>query len=290
MKRNNGKILAGKTVFITGSQKNAGKTTFLKYALKSLRVSNTPAFLTIGIDGEHEDSVFGNPKPQIYSEEGDLFITSESMINRSDGVFEIREVFPFKTVLGKLVLLKTLRGGFVELVGPEDNKQLSNIIKYIRKNENYKTILIDGSVNRITQIVSGVDADFVFVAKISPRNIKSGVEKIKKLSLMEKIPLYGGNENSNDIYFHKGALTETSIQKIPKNIKTIVIEDFTKIFLPLNRLKSLQKRRRLFFKDIFNLIFIVVNLMDIEKKEFVETLADKDIFDKIVFNPYEAER
>ncbi len=290
MKIDNEKILTGRTVFITGSQKNAGKTTFLKYALTSLRTEKPPVFLTTGVDGEYKDAVFETPKPQIYAQKDDLFITTESMIKHGGGVFEIREVFPFKTVLGKLVLLKTLRGGFVELVGPEDNKQLSNIIKYIRENENYGTILIDGAVNRITQIVSGVDADFIFVAKISRQNIKSGMDKIRKLSIMEKIPGYNGDENFSDVWFHKGALTENSIQKIPKNKKTVVIEDFTKIFLPLSRLKSFQKRKRLFFKDIFKLIFIVVNLMDIEKKEFMETLDDKDIFDKIVFNPYKAER
>jgi hypothetical protein len=290
MKRNNEFVLPQRTVFITGSEKNAGKTTFLNHALKSLRTETTPAFLTIGIDGETKDIIFGNPKPQIYTEPGDLFVTSDLMIARSGGVFEIREVFPVKTVLGRLVLLKTLRGGFIELVGPEDNEQLSKIISYIKEEEGCQTILIDGAVNRITQVATGIDAGFVFVVKISQQNFKSGLEKIKRLSILEKIPKFNEDTKGLEVWFHKGALTETSIHKIPDNIKTVVVEDFTKIFLSLNQLKDLQNKKELFFRDVFDLLFVVVNLSGMKREEFLESIAGNDITDKIVFNPYQKDR
>jgi len=290
MKRNNGNILSQRTVFITGSEKNAGKTTFLNHALRSLRTETTPAFLTIGIDGETKDIIFGNPKPQVYTEPGDLLITTDSMISRSGGTFEIREVFPFKTVLGRIVLLKTLRGGFIELVGPEDNDQLSKIISYIKEEEGCQTILIDGAVNRITQVATGIDAGFVFVVKISQQNFKSGLEKIKRLSILEKIPKFSEDKKGSEVWFHKGAMTETSIQKIPKDIKTVVVEDFTKIFLSLNQLKNLQNKKELFFRDVFDLLFVVVNLAGIERDEFLQNLEENNITDKIVFNPYQKDR
>lgn len=287
MTASNGNIFSGKTVFITGSEKNAGKTTFLNHALRSLRAETAPAFLTIGIDGETKDIIFGNPKPQIYTEPGDLLVTSDLMIARSGGIFEIREVFPANTVLGKIVLLKTLRGGFIEIVGPEDNEQLSSIIRHIKEEEGCKTILVDGAVNRVTQVASGINAGFVFVTKISRQNFKSGLEKIKKLSILEKIPKFSENTAVSGVWFHKGALTEASLHNLPEGDGIVVIDDFTKIFLSLNQLKRLQRRKELFFRDVFNLLSVVVNLADIERDEFLDNFAGDDICEKIVFNPYQ---
>lgn len=291
MKRNDGNIIAERTVFITGSEKNAGKTTFLNHTLRSLRRDGLPpVFLTIGIDGEQKDIVFSNPKPQIYTEPGDLFITSDQMMDKSGGVFEVREVFPVKTVLGRLVLLKTLRGGFVELVGPEDNGQLSKIISYVKENEGRKTILIDGAVNRVTQVASGIDAGFVFVVKISGRNLKSGLEKIKRLSILEKIPKFSHGDFSGGTWFHKGALTEISLLDLKDDIENIVTDDFTKVFLPFNVLKHLRGEKKLFFRDVFELLHVVVNLADIEREEFLENLSEDTICKKIIFNPYQIKR
>jgi hypothetical protein len=287
MTASNGNIFSGRTVFITGSEKNAGKTTFLNHALRSLRTETTPAFLTIGIDGETKDIIFGNPKPQIYTEPGDLLVTSDLMIARSGGIFEIREVFPANTVLGKIVLLKTLRGGFIEIVGPEDNEQLSSIIRHIKEEEGCKTILIDGAVNRVTQVAAGLNAGFVFVTKISRQNFKSGLEKIKKLSILEKIPEFLQSTGGSHVCFHKGALTETSLQNIKNDIETVVIDDFTKIFLSLNQLKRLQGGKEIFFRNVFDLLSVVVNLKDIEREEFLDNFAGDDICKKIVFNPYQ---
>jgi len=124
--------LVNKTTFLVGNKKNAGKTTFLNYALAQLREVVQPAFFTIGIDGEASDLIFDTPKPKVYTEIGDYVVTSGLMINKSDALFEIIHVFPYKTVLGRLVLAKTLRSGNIELVGSEDNKQLAEIVDYLR--------------------------------------------------------------------------------------------------------------------------------------------------------------
>ena len=60
--------LINKTTFLVGNKKNAGKTTFLNYALKQVREVVSPTFFTIGIDGETSDLIFDTPKPKIYKE------------------------------------------------------------------------------------------------------------------------------------------------------------------------------------------------------------------------------
>jgi hypothetical protein len=146
--------LVNKTTFLVGNKKNAGKTTFLNYALTQLREVVQPAFFTIGIDGEANDLIFDTPKPKIYTETGDYVVTSSLMINKSDALFEIIHVFPYKTVLGRLALAKTLRSGTIELVGSEDNKQLAEIITHLRNEEHIKTMVIDGAASRVTQVAS----------------------------------------------------------------------------------------------------------------------------------------
>ena len=131
-----------KTVFISGNSKNAGKTTFLNYLLPNIRkVVDSLAYLTIGIDGEHEDMIYGTPKPTIYAEAGDYIVTCDSALAASDCNFEIIEVFPFSNKLGKLILVSALRPGSVELIGPENNSHLNYIINYLKRERNIKNHL-----------------------------------------------------------------------------------------------------------------------------------------------------
>ena len=94
--------LVNKTTFLVGNKKNAGKTTFLNYALKQVREVVSPTFFTIGIDGETSDLIFETPKPRVYTEIGDFVVTSDLMINKSDALFEIIHVFPYKNSFGKI--------------------------------------------------------------------------------------------------------------------------------------------------------------------------------------------
>ena len=120
--------LTGRTVFIVGSAKNAGKTTFLNYALSRLRPRGAVGFLSIGVDGEERDLVFGTPKPSIRAEAGDLLVTSDRMLQASELGWELLEAFPGSTVLGRLVLARVRRGGTVELCGPANNERLAPVL------------------------------------------------------------------------------------------------------------------------------------------------------------------
>ncbi|MEA3306513.1 MAG: hypothetical protein U9Q34_01860, partial [Elusimicrobiota bacterium] len=123
------KILRDKTTFIIGSKKNAGKTTFLNYSAARLRKTEPIAYLTIGVDGERTDQVFGTPKPKIFARKNDILLTTDLSLNHSDASFKILNTYPYATVLGKLMLLEVLREGYVELIGPQTNLQLSAILQ-----------------------------------------------------------------------------------------------------------------------------------------------------------------
>ncbi|MDA3812311.1 MAG: hypothetical protein PF518_18485, partial [Spirochaetaceae bacterium] len=192
--------------------------------------------MTIGIDGEKRDLIFGNDKPLIETVKGDIFLTSENLIAYSDGSFSVLHVFPWKTGLGKLILLKTIRKGFVEISGPENNIQLEQILSFIKDDLNLKTFLIDGAINRITQISSSLNAGFYYVCSINHENVHRSIDKMKMISFMNKIDEKKETLNGETTYIHKGAFTKKNLQEIPEKIENIVIEDFTKVFLSVTEL------------------------------------------------------
>ncbi|MCP4180177.1 MAG: hypothetical protein GY756_20625 [bacterium] len=281
--------LINKVTFITGNGKNAGKTTFLNYILPQLRGDvDSIAYLTIGIDGEKEDLIFTTPKPGIFAEINDYIITCDSVLVASEAGFEVIEVFPFLTKLGSLLLLKTLRAGLIELVGPENNMQLNYILNHLKEVTRIDTILIDGAVNRLTQIATLSESEFIYIMRVSSKNLMKSINQIKTLSLIKSFPLITDNELiDNDYYFCEGALTNIKVSKIPEKIKYILINDFTKIFLTWNELSDLLKIKKIYYKKKYQLNCISVNLYDIEKENFERILSDNNLKEEVVFNPYE---
>ena len=75
--------LKNRTTFIVGSSKNAGKTTFLNVAACELRSRGPVALVSIGVDGEARDLVFGNAKPLVRVCCGDLIATTEGALKAS---------------------------------------------------------------------------------------------------------------------------------------------------------------------------------------------------------------
>ena len=278
--------LRNKVSFISGSSKNAGKTTYLNYLLTNIRGQIEFAFLTIGIDGEGKDQIFGNDKPVIETEEGDVLLSCESMMTNSDASFTILEVFPWKTVLGKLLLLKTIRKGLIELAGPENNHQLEIILGNIRNTHQIESIIIDGAINRITQISSALNSQFFYIMKINRESLKSLLEKMKIISLLNDVGTWSKAKSMENVKYISGAITKNSFQDIPKEVKTIIIDDFTKIFLNLSELRKLLEIFSIYFKNKIKLISFVCNLYDIEEQYFIEQLKSYNIKNLITFNPY----
>lgn len=280
--------LIDKTTYIVGSDKNAGKTTFLNYALNKLRPNTSVLFLSVGVDGETKDLVFGTPKPQVMTNVGDFVITTDSAISKSSALFEIIQVFPYKTVLGKIVLARTVRSGHIELIGPENNDQLKNVIAFAKNECNVKTILVDGAVNRITQVSTSEQAGFIYVFKVSHNNIHSSLRKLKMLSIVMDFTIATTSVLCNsETVIIDGALTKSKLSQIPIDCKNVVMKDFTKVFVSDKELVKLLDKYDLFFENCYHLNFVVVNLYDIAGDEFEKMLKSKDIDLKIIYNPYQ---
>ncbi len=271
------------TSFVMGNRKNAGKTTFMNWALNQIRNVEAPAFATIGIDGETHDQIDGRDKPLITTEAGDVFITSYPMLRKSSGLFKVEKAFPIKTPLGQLVVAKTLRRGTIELVGPEYNEQLKDMIDFIRLELNYRSIIIDGAASRLTPVSSIANSGFYYVVNIDRRNLKKTLEQMQLLSAAAGFELA---TQKDDAFVVEGALTPGKIESIPNECKTIVINDLTSVFLNYEHLKHLTDRVDIKVINRPILKSYVVVLKDIAQEAFSQLYLSKGIKTKLILNPY----
>ncbi|RLI51923.1 MAG: hypothetical protein DRP09_18715 [Candidatus Thorarchaeota archaeon] len=270
------------TTFIVGNDKHAGKTIFLKYALRNLRArSYRPAYMSIGVDGEGRDLLDGVAKPTIIVQPDDLVITSAQCLESSDAAYQILNVFPQGTVLGRMVLVNITRSGFVELTGPENNQQLSAILDYVQDETEADAVLVDGAVNRLSQVSSNHSSGFVMVMKVTASNLIQVAEQIRLLYLLNNLP----SCSNHDTLPITGALTESRLEAIPADCKAINILDFTRVFLSYRQMQSLCDKYSVSIKNKFILRYFIVNLFDVAKAAFAKML-DGRISQHVVFNPF----
>jgi len=270
------------TTFVVGNDKHAGKTTFLKYSLAKLRAMGyRPAYMSIGVDGEGCDLLDGVAKPTIIVQPGDLVVTSAQCLESSDAAYQILNVFPQGTVLGRMALVDITRSGFVELTGPENNQQLSAILDYVQNETEADALLVDGAVNRLSQVSSKQSAGFVMVMKVTASNLVQAAEQIRLLYLLNDLP----SCSDADSMPITGALTESRLEDIPEDCKSITILDFTRIFLSYRQTQSLCDKYSVSIRNKFILRYFIVNLFDVDEAAFAKMLDDH-IGQHVVFNPF----
>jgi len=281
--------IVNKTTFIIGHDKNVGKTTYFKYLVNKVREQSAPAYLTIGVDGEQSDLISGTNKPQIFAKAGDFVITTEMMLRTTDTSYKVHEVFPVNTAMGKLMLIEIMRDGTIELIGPEHNVQLESVLNHLAT-AGLNTIIVDGAIDRVTQVAASEMAGFIYVLKIDAVELHTAIDKMKLIHLLKEVVQVTDEELEDEgTYQLSGAFTKTKTSIIPDNIKTIVVDDFTKVFLSLRDLRSVMKKYQLKFRYHFEFLHYVVNLYNFSKEEFVKQLDNKEIEENILYNPYKTD-
>ncbi len=136
------------TLTITGTCKNAGKTTVLNNILHSLSDEKVLVAVTsIGRDGESTDVVTGTKKPYIYVKRGTLFATAASLLAFCHVTREIVFTTGIQTPLGQVVLARALSDGLVHLAGASISTQILDVFGVFEKLGAEK-IILDGAAAR----------------------------------------------------------------------------------------------------------------------------------------------
>ena len=281
-------IFLGATTFLVGSDRHAGKTALLNYLIRRLRGEIALAYLSVGVDGECRDSLSGAPKPHVVAKAGDWLVTAEQALRRSDVSAEIRDVFPFETVLGAPVLARIVRGGPVELIGPGSNTALARILDHIVADTDVETVLVDGTINRITQVAASTQAACVYVLRVDAANLPRAIDAMRRVAYLQAVPVAANDSPTDDAArVLDGALTTEKAGELDAGCQTLIVDDFSRVFLTYAELQKLQRCVELRFRRQVALHAFVVNLYDVSRQEFLDMLGNTDIAGKVVFNPYQ---
>lgn len=173
------------TIAILGTVKNAGKTValneFINTASKNfIRVGIT----SIGRDGERQDIVTFTEKPPIFVQRGTFIATAENCLGNFTAGYEIIDVTPFQTAMGKVVICEALDDGYVEIAGPDSNSELKRVCGFMRDIGADK-ILIDGALNRKSQASPAVaDAVVLSTGAVLSRSMEAVILKTKHYAKM----------------------------------------------------------------------------------------------------------
>jgi len=281
---------AGAVTAITGFEKGSGKTTFLNYALPLVRKAGPVAIFSIGVDGALKARETSAPPPDIRVEPGDLVLTTNAFARAASARFEILESLPGRSSLGRLFLGRALRGGSVTLVGSEHLSLLAELIAQVRGEGWAASVLVDGAVNRITQVAAlGGQGDlaFAFTARIDRANLPRAVARIRHLSRLAALPVEP--EPPGEVLCLEGTLGLAQLAELPEGLQRLSVEDFTKVFLEPAELVRVLQRLDLRVRRGFRLLCFAVTLRDVSRPEFLEALGNEGeaLRDRILFNPYE---
>ncbi|MDF2672376.1 MAG: hypothetical protein K0R09_641 [Clostridiales bacterium] len=179
------------TIGIIGTGKNAGKTValneFINIASKhSVRIGIT----SIGRDGERQDIVTFTEKPPIFVPRGTFVATAEMCLSNFDTEYEIIDITPFQTAMGRVIICEVVEDGFIEIAGPDSNSEIKRVCGFMR-DIGADRILIDGALNRKTLASPAVaDAVVLSTGAVLSRSMEVTIQKTKhyaKMLCLEKV-------------------------------------------------------------------------------------------------------
>lgn len=304
---------SGRVTFITGPEKGCGKTSLLNYALGLLRgAGEAPAFLGVGFDGEASALGAGAGSgaaaraPRIACRAGEVFVSSEPFLRSSSCAPEILEALPGSTALGRLAVARARRDGLAVLVGAERNEYSALAIGAIRSEGWARSVLVDGAMNRITQVSAFRGARFLFAVRASPGDLERNVRAMRRIYALARLPEVapgnggtataapaGGSQPEPSCRV-EGPLTDQTLARVPAAARTIVVADFTKVFLDDRALAALSRDRVLAVEHGIEFGGFVVSLRDLSRERFAAALgapggpAAPGLEEAVAYDPYEA--
>jgi hypothetical protein len=281
-------------MFVSGPEKHCGKTTFMNRAMALARRGAaaagkvSPAVMTVGYDGEARDFLTGVRKPAVPVCSGDIYITAERFLRQSGTCPEILDVAPGVGALGRLCIARASRDGVVALVGPEGNRAVAWILEALVDGGLTDTVLIDGAINRITQAASRTAARFVYVLRVDRSSLRKAVDRVRRIGALMALPPAGlvAPRTEGGSYHVEGALTSETAARIPVGVRSVVVDDFTKIFLDRSELAAFTREHSLAVARQIDFAGFVVSCRGVADEEFIRSLDDQSLAALVCFNPY----
>jgi len=238
-------------IVIVGMAKNSGKTTTLNHLIRTFHQEGlTVALTSIGRDGESIDVTTGTDKPRIFVYRDTIIATTEKLLPLCDISKEILDVTGIHTPLGRVVVVRALSEGYVQLGGPSITTQMSNLLKQLSGDK----IIIDGAVSRRAQASIG-DAVVLCTGASYSQSMIETIRETRHVVNMFNLPVCEGG----DYIYISGAITDAALSGI-KSGTTVVAHDPSKILISAAAYERLLTRKiHIAVKKPLNLVALTIN-------------------------------
>jgi hypothetical protein len=292
--------------FIAGPGRVSGKTSLLKAALLLLRREGVKAaVLGLGFDGDEKGETGarvesaaetrnrGSRGSRIEVAAGEIFVSAERWLRGSPTHPEILASLPESGALGKLAIARAARSGEVILVGPGRNEVVAEAISLCREAFGARSVLVDGAASRLTQVAALPGAGHIQALRVDAANLAVMARRMRLLATLSALPLLEevGKEDlaRGSGMAVSGPLTGAVLTSLPSSVRTLVIEDMTKVFLDEDQLAILLRGRRLLVRRTPVLLGFVLILRGIREDVLLEELGPEFPPGLLFGNPYELE-
>jgi molybdopterin-guanine dinucleotide biosynthesis protein len=265
------KVKEKKVIALIGNSKNSGKTTTLNYMLDNFQNAGV---LTIGLDGEEKDLLYGNFKPKIHLRKGQCVCASKDQLKYG---FEILD----QVDKDNLYIARALTDLDLSIVNPGGRTEIEKVISKL--SEYVDIVFIDGAFDRIfsVSIVDGV----IFCVGTSDKNLLrfKNIYSLLNLPVKKlKIPynsIYRDSKyipvdcdlmvidclrrsltkyEAGDFLLLKGALTR-EMSSILKKVE-VVVSDPSRVMLNYSELKKFfSNNNHLFVSKRPEILFLSLN-------------------------------
>ena len=265
---------------ITGPGRACGKTAFAQAAALSLRKSGKSfALISVGVEGSGAGREGPGTDLIVSLARGEVFITASGFLGAATCLPEILDVLPGESALGQLVIARASRFGKAILAGPERNEYLRWAVERIVGEGWATTVIVDGALNRITQAASLRSARLFYALRVDASNQRSMAGKLRYLHRLISLASFGDIEKDlrpgQSVSRIKGPLTASMLGGMASDVKVIVVEDFSKIFLDERELTDLMKKRALAVASPVEFGGISIALRSVRREDFEMILGEK---------------
>ena len=290
-----------KTLGISGTAKNTGKTTTTKIIMDYGYDNGFKLGITsIGYDGEEWDNVTGLAKPRIEVKKGMVVAVSERCIMNSTAKIESKRTTNIKTPLGNVIVGIVTEDGLLVVAGPNKGDDLIKVLKLMEE-EGCNLTIVDGALNRIAPMTV---VDRMILSTGASRNTEPEIlgKEARALSFLMDLPLYGEELNYTNItLWTKDGIKELSIPFLltHNDLRKLPDGDFHKIYIPgtisysilKEMLKSPHNLEFIFYHPIYLIVggdlLNTYNLIeDMIKRGMIFSVIDKTPLLGITVNPF----
>lgn len=226
------RLFAERISIVTGLAKGCGKTAFAEAICLALESGGHGyARIAVGVDTSGE-------KPTRLPR-GTVFCTSGAFLAEAGCMPEVLGELPSPSALGRLAIARATRPGEARLAGPERNEDLSYIVETIRAEGWASSVVVDGSLNRITQAAGLEGVRLFHAARAGRADFRSVARKLRHVRRLARLPAgrrapHADTERDSgdsSTAFLAGPVTPSVLDGLPSSVSRVVAEDFTKLFL-----------------------------------------------------------